>query len=192
MDEHGATRGRRSPIVDVRLRRTAELSAAELREARELLDGAYGDRFDDGDWEHALGGVHALVLEDGALVGHGAVVERRLLHQGRWIRTGYVEALGVRGDRRRRGYAAAAMRAVEETIDATADLGALSDGTGIDGFYQRRGWLTWAGPTFVDTPEGVVWTPDDDGGVLVWRTPTSPPLDLTAALGCDWREGDVW
>jgi hypothetical protein len=23
-------------------------------------------------------------------------------------------------------------------------------------------------------------------------TPTSPPLDLSAPLGCDWRGGDVW
>jgi hypothetical protein len=28
--------------------------------------------------------------------------------------------------------------------------------------------------------------------VLVWRTPTSPALDLNAPLGCDWRDGDVW
>jgi aminoglycoside 2'-N-acetyltransferase I len=192
MDDHGAARARLSPTVEVHRSRTDELSAAELRQARELMHAAYGDRFDDVDWEHALGGVHALVLEDGALAGHAAVVKRRLLHQGRSIRTGYLEALGVRGDRRRRGYAAAAMRAVEETIDAAEELGALSDGTGIEGFYQRRGWLTWAGPTFVDCPDGVVWTPDDDGGVLVWRTPASPPLDLSAPLGCDWREGDVW
>jgi aminoglycoside 2'-N-acetyltransferase I len=192
MDDHGASGGRLSPTVEIRRRRTAELSSAGLHQVRELLDAAYGERFGDEDWEHALGGVHVLVLEDGSLVGHAAVVERRLLHQGRSIRTGYVEALAVRGDRRRRGYAAAAMRAVEELIDATEELGALSDGTGIAGFYQRRGWLTWAGPTFVDSPGGVVWTPDDDGGVLVWRTPTSPPLDLNAPLGCDWREGDVW
>jgi aminoglycoside 2'-N-acetyltransferase I len=190
-----ATSGRRSPTVEVQLRPTAELRADELRTARELLDDAYGERFGDEDWEHALGGTHVLVLEDGELVGHAAVVERRLLHQDRRIRTGYVEALGVRTDRRRRGYAAAAMGAVEEVIDATEDLGALADGTGIEGFYQRRGWLTWAGPTFVDSPggeAGVIWTPEDDGGVLVWRTPTSPPLDLAAPLGCDWREGDVW
>jgi aminoglycoside 2'-N-acetyltransferase I len=188
----GGTSTRRSPTVEVRRRSTAELRADELRAARELLDDAYGERFGDEDWEHALGGTHVLVLEDGELVGHAAVVERRLLHQGRPIRTGYVEALGVRADRRRRGYAAAAMRAVEEVIDATEELGALSDGTGIEGFYQRRGWLTWAGPTFVESPGAVVWTPEDDGGVLVWRTPTSPPLDLAAPLGCDWRGGDVW
>jgi len=120
------------------------------------------------------------------------VVQRRLLHQDRAVRTGYVEALAVRGDRRRRGYAAAAMSEAEQVIDRAYELGALSDGTGIDGFYQRRGWRTWTGPTFVVGSDGPQWTPDEDGGVLVRRTPTSPALDLSAPLGCDWRAGDVW
>ncbi len=125
--------------------------------------------------------------------GHtAAVVQRRLLHQDRSVRTGYVEALAVRGDRRQRGYAAAAMDEAERVIAHGYDLGALSDGTGIDGFYQRRGWVTWAGPTFVTSPDGPRWPPDGGGGVLVLRTPTSPPLDLSSPLGCDWRGGDVW
>jgi aminoglycoside 2'-N-acetyltransferase I len=151
-----------------------------------------GARFTDEDWDHTLGGLHTFALEQGEPVGHVAVVQRRLLHQDRSLRTGYVEALAVRGDRRRRGLAAAAMGEVERVIDAAYDLGALSDGTGIAGFYQRRGWLTWTGRTFVCAPDGVRWTPDDDGGVLVWRTPTSPELELGAPLGCDWRPGDVW
>ena len=178
--------------AELRTCHTAELRPAELGEIRRLLDGAYGARFTDADWEHALGGLHTLVLEQGALVGHVSVVQRRLLHQERAVRTGYVEALAVRGDRRRRGYAAAAMSEAERVIDRAYDLGALSDGTGIDGFYQRRGWRTWTGPTFVVGPDGPRWTPDEDGGVLVRRTPTSPALDLSAPLGCDWRVGDVW
>jgi aminoglycoside 2'-N-acetyltransferase I len=103
-----------------------------------------------------------------------AVVQRRLLHQDQSLRIGYVEALAVRSDRRRRGLAAAAMSEAERVIDAAYDLGALSDGTGIAGFYQQRGWPTWPGRTFVCAPDGVQWTPEDDGGVPVWRTPTSP------------------
>ena len=34
----------------------------------------------DHDWEHALGGVHALVWEGGELVGHASVIQRRLLY----------------------------------------------------------------------------------------------------------------
>lgn len=179
-------------IVEVRTCTTAELGAAGLRELRRLLDDAYGGDFADADWDHAAGGVHTLLVERGELVAHVAVVPRRLRHQDRWVHTGYVEALAVRGDRRRRGLAATAMRTAEQVIDRGYDLGALSDGTGIAGFYQQRGWLTWAGPTFVVSPDGIRWTPDEDGGVLVWQTPTSPPLDLSAPLGCDWRPGDVW
>ena len=46
------------------------------------------------DWEHALGGVHALLSEDGELIGHASVVQRRLLHGGRALRAGYAEAVG--------------------------------------------------------------------------------------------------
>jgi hypothetical protein len=42
------------------------------------------------------------------------------------------------------------------------------------------------------TSSGVERTADDDGGVLVWKTPTSPELVLDKALTCDWRSGDVW
>ena len=48
----------------------------------------------DQDWEHALGGVHAVAWLDGEVVGHASVVQRRLLHDGRALRTGYVEGVG--------------------------------------------------------------------------------------------------
>ena len=53
------------------------------------------------DWEHALGGIHAIAYgDDGELVGHASVVQRRLLHGGRALRTGYVEGVGVRREAR--------------------------------------------------------------------------------------------
>jgi aminoglycoside 2'-N-acetyltransferase I len=72
------------------------------------------------------------------------------------------------------------------------ELGALADGSRIPGFYQRLGWETWRGPTFVAAPEGTERTAEDDGGILVLRTPASPELDLGDPLVCDWRAGDVW
>ena len=35
-------------------------------------------------------------------------------------------------------------------------------------------------------------TPEEDGFVLVRLTPTSPDLDLSAPISCEWRPGDVW
>ncbi len=57
-------------------------------------------------------------------------------------------------------------------------------------FYSARGWRRWEGPTCALTPDGVVRTPDEDGGVFV--LPGDVPLDLSGTLTCDWRDGDVW
>nr|MBA2254746.1 hypothetical protein [Chloroflexota bacterium] len=70
------------------------------------------------------------------------------------------------------------------------ELGAL--GTGSHGFYERLGWLTWQGPSNVRTATGTLPTPDDDGYIMVLSTPTSPALDLTTPISCEWRPGDVW
>jgi aminoglycoside 2'-N-acetyltransferase I len=62
----------------------------------------------------------------------------------------------------------------------------------VPGFYERLGWERWLGPTSVRTATGTERTPDDDGGIMILRTPASPGLDLTANIACDWRDGDVW
>ena len=179
-------------MFDVRHVHTCDLTPEERAAIRRLLDGAFDGQFADTDWEHTLGGIHVLVGETDTLVAHAAVVQRRLIHQDRAIRTGYVEGLAVRTDRRRRGYANIAMTVAERIIMTAYDLGALSDGANIDGFYQRRGWLTWRGATSVLSPSGMQRTADDDGAVLVLRTRTTPPLDLDQGIACDYRPGDVW
>jgi aminoglycoside 2'-N-acetyltransferase I len=171
---------------------TAELSGAELAALRRLVFEAFGGRFDAHDWDHALGGVHVLAVEDDGVVAHGAVVPRTLAAGGRALRTGYVEAMATRGDRRGRGLATLVMREVGRVVEQGYELGALSDGTGIPGFYQRLGWETWQGPTWVAAPHGPQRTAEEDGGVLVLRTPATGELDPTTSLTCDWRAGDVW
>src|SRR5919204_117419 len=83
-------------MSELRLAHTADLDADARRAARALLDAAFEGDMSDDDWEHALGGMHALVWEDGELVGHASVVQRRILHGGRALRAGYVEAVGFR------------------------------------------------------------------------------------------------
>jgi aminoglycoside 2'-N-acetyltransferase I len=46
--------------------------------------------------------------------------------------------------------------------------------------------------TFAAAREGPLRTADDDGTVMVLRTPTTGDLDLTGALTCNWRPGDAW
>ena len=94
-------------MVNVRTAHTAYLEPAVLRAARALLDDVFAGEMTDADWEHALGGIHALAWEDDVLIGHASVIQRRLWLGGRALRTGYVEGVGVRADRRRRGVGAA-------------------------------------------------------------------------------------
>jgi aminoglycoside 2'-N-acetyltransferase I len=179
-------------MTRIRAVTTAELGAEGLAALRGMVFGAFGGRFDEHDWEHMLGGVHLLVEEDDGVVAHGAVVGRVLVAGGRELRTGYVEGVATRGDRRGRGLATLVMQEAGRVIERDYELGALADGTGIPGFYQRLGWETWQGPTFAAGPEGRVRTAEEDGNVLVLRTPATGALDPTASLTCDWRAGDVW
>jgi aminoglycoside 2'-N-acetyltransferase I len=177
-------------VTELRTAHTADLDPGTLRAARALLDDAFAGQMTDDDWEHALGGVHALAWEDGELVAHAAVVQRRLIHGGRALRAGYVEGVGVRADRRRRGHGAAVMAAVERVILAAYDLGALGATDEAQAFYVARGWRRWEGPTAALTPDGVVPTPDEDGAIFV--LPGAVALDVAGPLTCDWRDGDVW
>ena len=68
---------------------TAELSAAELEAVRRMVVEAFGGRFDTHDWDHTLGGVHVMAVEDDGVVAHGAVVPRTLVTGGRWAGPGW-------------------------------------------------------------------------------------------------------
>jgi aminoglycoside 2'-N-acetyltransferase I len=179
-------------MTRVRRATTAELGAGELAALRRLMFEAFGGRFDEHDWDHTLGGIHVLATEDGEPVAHGAVVPRVLEAGGRTLRTGYVEGVATRADRRGRGLATLVMAEVGGVIEEDYELGALADGTRIPGFYQRLGWETWQGPTWVAGPRGPERTAEEDGSILVLRTPGTGPLDLMASITCDWRAGDVW
>ena len=177
-------------MISVRVAHTAQLDAGTLAAARSLLYGVFDD-MTEADWEHSLGGIHALAYEGSELVGHAAVVQRRLLHGGRALRTGYLEGVGVRADRRRRGHASEMMQALERVIRDAYELGALGATDEASLFYSGRGWRLWGGPLSALTPGGVERTPDEQGAVYVLPV-EGVPLDLSGALTVDWRDGDVW
>ncbi|MEV6013614.1 GNAT family N-acetyltransferase [Streptomyces sp. NPDC051976] len=182
-------------VTDVRTAHTADLTTSELAAIRTLMDDAFaghpdGD-FTDADWDHTIGGMHAMAWEGAELVGHASVVQRRLLHGGRALRAGYVEAVAVRADRRRAGYGAAVMAEAARVIRGAYDLGALASAEGATDFYTFLGWRLWQGPASALTPDGISRTADVDGWIYVLPQPHAP-LDLTGALICDWRDGDVW
>jgi aminoglycoside 2'-N-acetyltransferase I len=177
-------------VIHVITAHTAELGSGTLDAARALLYDVFEHDMTEDDWEHALGGIHALVWEDDELIGHASVVQRRLLHDGRALRTGYVEAVAVRADRRGRGHGATLMDALERVVRGAYVVGALGATDEAAEFYAARGWQLWKGPTSVLTPNGIARTEDGDGAVYV--LPVSAPLALSGELTCDWRDGDVW
>jgi aminoglycoside 2'-N-acetyltransferase I len=169
---------------------TSDLDEATLTAARALLDIVFCGELEESDWEHGLGGVHALVYEGSELVGHASVIQRRMLHGGRALRTGYVEGVGVHSAHRRRGRAGAMLAALESVIRSAYDVGVLAATDMAAPFYVGRGWRLWEGPLYALTPSGVVRTPEEEGAVYV--LPVAAALDLRGSLTCDWRDGDVW
>jgi aminoglycoside 2'-N-acetyltransferase I len=180
----------RTQVLTARLVHTADLESEARQRAYEMVNTAFAGEFTDTDWEHTLGGMHALIWHHGAIIAHGAVVQRRLLYRGAALRCGYVEAVAVREDWRGQGLAIAILDACEQVIRGGYQLGALSSSDRGRRLYTLRGWLPWRGPTSVLAPTGTTRTPEDDGSVFV--LPVGISLDPAAALTCDWRDGNVW
>jgi len=176
-------------MTELRTAHTADLGAGEKAAIRSLMDTAF-DGVSDDTFDNVLGGVHALVLDDSELIGHGSVVQRRLLHAGRALRTGYIEGVAVRADRRRQGHGALLMAALERVVRSAYQLGAL--GASPEGalLYASRGWQLWRGPSSAMTPDGIKPTPGSDGSIYV--LPVSAPVDVSGELTCDWRPASLW
>ncbi|PKW10252.1 aminoglycoside 2'-N-acetyltransferase I [Streptomyces sp. 1222.5] len=176
--------------TDLRLAHTADLEPRELRAVRALLDEAFDGDLSDEDFDHGLGGMHVLLYDGGGLAAHGSVVQRRVRHRGRWLRTGYVEAVAVRADVRRTGLGGRVTAELERVIARAYDLGALSASDEGAPLYTARGWQPWAGRVHALSPDGIVRLPEEEGGLYV-RPALAGPLDPAGELVLDWRDGDV-
>ncbi len=180
-------------VSTARLVHTADLDNETRDDARRMVIDAFAGgefEFTDADWEHALGGMHALIWHHGTLIAHAAVVQRRLLYRDSALRCGYLEGVAVREDWRGQGLATALMDAAEQVLRGAYQLGALSSSGAGEHMYASRGWLPWRGPTSVLAPSGMRRTPDDDGSLFV--LPVTVELDTGEAIACDFRDGDVW
>ncbi|OLZ64946.1 aminoglycoside 2'-N-acetyltransferase [Streptomyces sp. IMTB 2501] len=174
----------------LRLAHTADLDPRELHAARALLDAAFDGGFSSEDWDHGLGGLHVLVQDGTGLAAHGAVVMRRIRHRGRWLRAGYVEAVAVRPDVRRKGLGGRVLGELERVIGRAYDLGALSASPEGAPLYTARGWQRWGGQVHGLSPDGIVRLPEEEGGMYV-RPALAGALDPAEEFVLDWRDGDV-
>ncbi|MFJ5264471.1 GNAT family N-acetyltransferase [Streptomyces sp. NPDC088387] len=173
--------------MSLRLVHTSALTRPELEAVRALLLDAFDGDFGDEDWEHSLGGLHAIVDDGEGVVAHGSVVMRRVRHGGRWRRVGYVEGVGVRSDARRTGLGGRVMGALEDVITAAYDFGALGASDDGAALYAARGWQMWSGRISALGPDGVVRLREEEGCAYVWGLPDGPDDELLF----DWRDGDV-
>ncbi len=176
-------------MTELRILHTADLDAGLRSAIRALMDAAF-DGVSDDTYENVLGGIHTLVLDDGELIGHASVVQRRMLHAGKPLRTGYIEGVAVRADRRRRGHGDAMMAGLERFVRSGYQLGALGASTDGSRLYTSRGWQLWRGPVSAMTPDGIRRTPEKDGAIYV--LPVSVPVDVSGELACDWRPASLW
>ncbi|MGW8883611.1 GNAT family N-acetyltransferase [Streptomyces sp. NPDC055749] len=166
---------------------THELPPPVLDDIRAFLDAAFAGDFGDDDWDHTLGGVHAYVRDGSGILAHGSVIQRRVVHEGRSYRIGYVEGVAVRPDRRREGLGGRVMAALEGVIDGAYAFGALSASTEGAWLYEARGWELWRGSIAALGPRGTVPLPDEEGSAYV----RGGPDPRTGTLFFDWRDGDV-
>ncbi|MFJ9682891.1 GNAT family N-acetyltransferase [Streptomyces sp. NPDC101194] len=177
------------PIL--RTTHTHRLTPAVLDEIRAFLDTAFEGEFGDDDWDHALGGIHVLVRDDSGLLAHGSVVQRRVVHEDRSYRVGYVEAVAVRADRRREGLGGRVMAALEQVVDGAYVFGALSASAAGAALYAGRGWQVWPGRIAVQGRHGVEMLPDEEGSTYVRGGAGRALPRVSGTLVFDWRDGDV-
>ena len=132
--------------------------------------------------------VHVLGYAGERLVAHALWLTRRLrVGAGPWLDAAYVEGVATHADFRRQGYGSAVMRRLQDEISGF-DLGALSPSE--PGWYERLGWERWRGPLCIVKDGIAEVTPDEC--VLIYRTPRTGALDLTAPLTGEWRPFELW
>ncbi len=80
-----------------------------------------------------------VIEQDGHIVSHAGIWPRTLVVDGATFKTGVIVLVATRADCRRRGFAAALMRDLQQQMrDEHYDLGILW--TAVPNFYHRLGW----------------------------------------------------
>jgi len=133
---------------------------------------------------------HILAYLNGKLVSYVAIITRWIqMSNGPLLRTAYVEGLATDLAFRGNGFATQVMRRfITEAQDY--DFGALA--TGSHGFYERLGWRLWEGPLYTRKDNELIAMPEEQGCVMVYTLPKTPPLDIAAPLSIEWRELEPW
>jgi aminoglycoside 2'-N-acetyltransferase I len=175
--------------LDIQVKSENKLSAGEYSEIIALTTQAFKRDYTP-FMEMFKNPTHVLGRLDGKLVTYVLWITRWLqIGSGPLLMTAYIEGLATELSHRHKGFASQVMRrAVAEIQDY--DIAALS--TGSPGFYAPLGWKTWEGLLYARKGEELIAMPEEQGCVMVYTLPKSPPLDITAPLSIEWRELEPW
>ena len=81
------------------------------------------------------------------------------------------------------------MTEINRLMDEAYELGALA--TGRHCFYERLGWVRWAGRLDPPTHGRRERSADEDGEIMARPPPATPtPLDVQQPIAVDWRPGE--
>lgn len=178
----------------LRIAQTDELEPERFDELTRLCEAAFEEPFAP-VWERVGPGLHVMAEVDGRIVAHAMIVDRPLYigaqDTAEALDAGYVENVATLPAVQGRGHGAAVMGEIGRILDEAYAIGALA--TGRNAFYERFGWETWRGPTWVRMADGeLVRTAHEDGDVMVRRTPRTPELRFDAPIAIDWRPEEPW
>jgi aminoglycoside 2'-N-acetyltransferase I len=176
-------------MLTLEIARSDEMSLARRLEIERLVNAAYGE--DVSGLFATLGpATHLVAVEDGAIVTHAMWITR-WLQPGDLppLETAYVEMVATLPRCQGRGLATFVMNRLVRELPESYALAALCPAR--SGIYERLGWWFWRGPLSIRLPDGGT-LPTPDEWVMVHRLPQSPPLDFTAPLSAEWREGELW
>jgi len=135
------------------------------------------------------GGRHFLGYRDAELVSHAVVTTRWVQPEGHAeLRTAYVDAVSTLPTYQGQGHGSATMNRLAAEID-DYEIACLQ--TDRPSFYERLGWELWRGPLAGRGEHGLIPTPEQRG-VMVLRSPRTPPLDLDTQLTIECQPDRIW
>jgi aminoglycoside 2'-N-acetyltransferase I len=179
------------PARTVEVWRTEDLSSDVRRAVIDVCIAAHEtDAFEQlFDVFIPSGGRHFLGRVDGRLVSHAVVTTRGVQSPpGPVLRTAFVDAVATLPEVQHRGSATAVMRRLGREVDDYA-VGCLQ--TDLVGFYEQMGWEHWRGPLAGRDENGLTFTPDQRG-VMVLRLRSTPELDLDSLLSIERQPHRIW
>ena len=129
-----------------------------------------------------------MVFRENSLVGHAAVVSRRITFDGHIVEAGYVEGLAIGGNWRGLGLGSELLAAATNFCRLNYRVSLLS--TNIHKFYAKHGWQRFEGESFAETDSGLIRTSEDDDGLMLLSDDAM--LARPNRVTCDFRRGDIW